>query len=107
MVAMRVATFLAPCLIAAALALPAALAQTAATVPPPAAAAPQDADKAARPQRFGFCFVMIDGEGRISTTINREKEGLSNIPGYDEQRQATHLKTMLKRDSESKRNQDG
>ena len=49
----------------------------------------------------------IDGEGRISTTINREKEGLSNIPGYDEQRQATHLKTMLKRDSESKRNQDG
>lgn len=45
----------------------------------------------------------IDGEGRLSTTINREKEGLSNMPSYDDRRQAGHLKAMLKRDEELKR----
>ena len=65
MVTMRVATILAPCLIAAAVGLPAASAQTAATVPPPAAAAPQDADKTARPQRRIERIVTEDAGIRV------------------------------------------
>jgi len=47
---------------------------------------PKKSPKAARPQRFGFCFVMIDGEGRIALEKRPEKGllgGMVQVPTSD------------------------
>ena len=47
---------------------------------------PKKSPKAARPQRFGFCFVMIDGQGRIALEKRPEKGllgGMVQVPTSD------------------------